>query len=345
MANYKTVIGCGQVGSRLASIFACKKDLSLTFNTDHRDVGGIRLGNDKLIVDGGAGQNYSKGLKIWAENREKLERYLEPVENQDVIYFVAAGGGSGSSSVVTFLNILMRQRNRILLVIISPFLKESIPATSNATRILSRVAEFSNNMSVLLITNDELAKDLNTTAFDPINDEIVRRVRMITNITDFHVEQTFTPFAIDEGDHESVAYSGGFINLSITNLEEDWDERGAKLPKFSYGNIRESSNVLIIKSVNLKLDQKTTMLEGDRLVQVSMKVAAAAKSARAIHGIIRIKEKNFPKYITIASGLSVDKIFNKLKGKATDSAMRYKEKISTKTARKLEKIEDRILNV
>ena len=59
----------------------------------------------------------------------------------------------------------MKQNNRILLVIATPFLKESIPATSNATRLLSRVNEYSNNMSVFVVANDEISKEIGSTAF------------------------------------------------------------------------------------------------------------------------------------------------------------------------------------
>jgi cell division GTPase FtsZ len=303
------------------------------------------LGKDTLITNGGAGQNYSRGLKIWAENREKLERYLEPVQNQDVVYFIAAGGGSGSSSVITFLNILMKQNNRILLVVAAPFLKESIPATSNATRVLNRVAEFSNNMSVLLVGNDEVAKYLGTPSLSSINEEIVRRARMITDLASFHEEGIFTPFAIDEGDHRSVAYSGGFISLSVDDLEEEWEEKQGRLPKFTYGKLNQATNVMIVKNIHPSLDQTKAMAEGDKLVKVSMKLAGNAKGARTIHGTIRSANRDFPKYITVASGLTVDKMFEKLKTKATDSALKYQEKISAKTGRKLEKSEDKILDI
>jgi len=346
MAKYKTVIGVGQVGSRLASLYANKNDILLTFNTDHRDSGGIRLGNDHLVVNGGAGQNYSKGLKIWAENREKLEKYLEPVENQDVIYFVAGGGGSGSSSVITFLNILMKQNNRILLVVSTPFLKESIPATSNATRLLSRVNEFSNNMSVFVASNDEISKEIGSLAFDKINQKIVEKIRHITDLPNLHDDKFYTPSAIDEGDHTSVAYSGGFINISYDNLEEEMNETGRpKIPKFSYGKLNESANVLITKTINTKHNHETTQIESDKLVEVAMKIAASAKGARTLYGVIRVDDKHLPQYITLASGISVDRVFDRLKVKATDSALKYNDKINAKTTKKLENKEDKILDV
>jgi hypothetical protein len=87
------------------------------------------------------------------------------------------------------------------------------------------------------------------------------------------------------------------------------------------------------------------MKEGDALIDVSLKLGSVAKGARVIHGIIRVDSKNSPKYVTIASGLNIDKIFNKLKVKATDSAVKHIDKIKTKATKKLEAKEDRLLNV
>ena len=337
----KTVIGVGQTGTRLASLYAQRGDALLTFNTDPRDSGGIRLGTDRIITNGGAGQNYSRGLKIWAEGREKLERYLEPIVDKDVVYFVAAGGGSGSSSVVTFLNILMRQKNRILLIATLPFIKESIPATANATRLLSRLAEFSNNMSVFIVSNDELSKELDDRSLDRINKEIVDSTRLLTDVINYHEDRHFTPFAIDEADHRSIVYSGGFINYSIDDL--DSREDGPHLPKFSYGSAKEASNILITRFLDTKMNNEQAMAEGDRLMSIVTKVSGV-KGARIIYGVVR-SNRVLPKYLTVASGLKIDKIFAKLKGSATDSAVKYTEKTSFKETRKLQKEEDKLLNI
>lgn len=342
--GYKTVIGVGQTGTRLAQLFANKKDVLLTFNTDHRDSAGISSKADHLVVEGGAGQNYSRGLKIWSDNRDKLEQYLEPVWDQDVVYFTAAGGGSGSSSIITFLNILLQQNNRVLLVPVLPFIKESIPATSNAVRVMNRVAEFSNNMSVLLFSNDDLTKEAGEDSYTSINNLIVEKTRLITDLPYMHDENSFTPFAIDDGDHRSVAYSGGFMNVSFTDLEESMSDRGPSLPKFSYGKIKEASNILITKVIPTRMNQKETMYEGDKLLQVAKKIGGAAKSARVLHGVIRSSER-LPRYITFATGLNIDRIFDKMKDKATDSALRYSEKTKTKEGKKLERSEDRLLDI
>ena len=341
--KHKTVIGVGQTGTRLAQLFAKRNDTLLTFNTDHRDSAGIDSRADHLVVEGGAGQSYTKGLKIWSDNRDKLQKYLEPVWGQEVIYFTAAGGGSGSSSVITFLNILMQQDNKILLVLVLPFIKESIPATSNSVRVMNRITEFSNNMSVLILSNDEIAKEVGD-SYSRINEFAVEKTRMITDLTDIHDERSFTPFAIDEGDHTSVAYSGGFMNVSYTNLEENFDESGPSIPKFSYGKIKDASNILITKVLPTKMKQNRAMEEGDRLLSVVKKVGGSAKSARILHGIVR-SDENLPPYITLATGLDIDRLFDKMKEKATDSALRFNEKTHTKETRKLERSEDKLLDI
>lgn len=341
--NWKYVIGVGQTGTRLAKQFANKEDILLTFNTDERDTGGVGLTNDHQITTGGAGQNYSKGLKIWAGHRDDLEEYLSPIENQRVVYFAAAGGGSGSSSIITFLNILMNKNNKILLVPVLPFIKESIPATSNATRVLNRVAEFSNDLSVFPISNDEISKSISENSYQKINEEIVKRVRLITELPYMHDNNYITPFATDEGDHESVAYSGGFINISHDNLDPDEDGK-VKSPKFSYGKVQEASNILIVKHVSTNFGEERTYEEGDKLSSATMKVGGSAKSARVLYGVVRTDIPDVA-YTTIATGLSIDRIFNKLKEKATDRALSHNEKKKEKTSKILDRSEDKLLDL
>ena len=344
--NMKTIIGVGQTGSRLANIYAKlnPEDVLITFNTDERDSGGVKSKGDHVIVQGGAGQNYSRGLKIWAENKEKIERILEPVYDQDIVYFVGGGGGSGSSSVVTFLNILMKKQNRILVVPIIPFIKESLPATSNATRMLNRLSEFSNNMSVFVATNDEYKKNYGP-SYEVINNNIVADVDILTNLVDYHDPKYLTPFAVDDNDHRSVAFSGGFINFSFDPL---FDPHGGKtfIPKFSYGKIKDATNILLVRNVTKDIRDDETMMRGDDLVQSAMKIASSAKGSRIIYGILRVDKKlKMPEYMTIATGLDISKVFDKLREKATGSATIYNEKIHTKEKRKLERSEDKLLDV
>lgn len=341
----KVVIGAGQCGTRLASKFAIEQDKLITFNTDSRDVGGENLENDHVIVEGGAGQNYSKGLKIWAQHKDQIYDYLKDIEDEYVVYFISGGGGSGSSSVITILNILLENNNKVLLVVALPFLKESIPATSNATRLLSRVNEFSNNMSVLLMSNDDVSKIIGGNSFDKINDEIIRRTRIVTDVINLHDDSYFTPFAVDEGDHASVAFSGGFINVSFDNIIEEVDgEKKIRTPKFSYGNIREATNVLLVKNIPTNRNHTEAMNEGDLVVEAAMKLGNSSKGARTLYGVIRT-DKNVSEYTTFVSGIGIDKVFNKLRSKATDSAIQYTEKVKTKTKKKLDRSEDRTLDI
>lgn len=250
---------------------------------------------------------------------------------------------SGSSSIITFLNILMNKNNKILLVPIIPFIKESIPATSNATRVLNRVTEFSNNLSVFVVSNDEITKEIKHNSYQDINKAIIEKVDIITELPYLHNPNFMTPFATDEGDHESVAYSGGFINISHDNLDPD-EEGKVKRPKFSYGKFNEANNILITKHIPTKYNEEQVNIEGDKLVTSVMKIGGSAKSARMLYGIIR-RNIEEPQYTTLATGLSIDKIFNKLKDKATNSAILYSERKKEKVGKKLERSEDKLLDV
>lgn len=95
MSNFtdKVVLGAGQCGTRLAADFALGDDELITLNTDSRDTGGANLSNNHTIVEGGAGQQYSKGIKIWSKNRDKVSKILSNVEDERVVYFISGGGG------------------------------------------------------------------------------------------------------------------------------------------------------------------------------------------------------------------------------------------------------------
>ena len=119
----------------------------------------------------------------------------------------------------------------------------------------------------------KLVKKLDQQLLQKINDRIVEKTRHITDLPNLHDDKAYTPFAIDEGDHASVAYSGGFINISYDNLEDGMSETGRpKPPKFNYGKFNEATNVLITKLINNKHNQETAQLEGEKLVDVTMKL-------------------------------------------------------------------------
>lgn len=337
--NNRIILGVGQTGTKLADLYAQKTGLDcITFNTDSRDAR-RSLTNNYTIKQGGASSNFSKGKQIWLENSEKLERILKDVHDKIIIYFISSGGGSGSSSYHEFSKILLNQNNKILLIISTPLIKEGIPATSNTTRLLSDISEFKNNISIFVADTNHYSKDLTHFSFHEINKKIINNTDLLLNIANRHKPISWTPCSVDEGDHNSVVFSSGFINMSFTDIE-DPDEN---YPKFSYGKIKESNNILIVKKVGLQYGRDYVQNEFNKLVNASTRLNV--RGSRLLYGIIRNDSYTMKRYTTIASGLSIDKIFNKFSKSAKKSAIIYHDKLKPSHNKILKSSETKILDI
>lgn len=330
----RLILGCGQTGSRLAEMFKGPEDEILTFSTAAEDTFGLT--NNIEVSSQGSGRNYNLGLKIWAENKEKLEEALGPYERRKVIYFASMAGGSGSSSIKFILNILLRQKNKILFIGILPFLSEAIPATANAVRAMQRLNEYSDRISIMLFSNEEVSKIFGRD-YTAINNHILGSVRCVANLnSELNDPGLYTPLSIDELEADSIAYSSGFLNISFSNLEEE-------NPKFiGYGKINEAKNILIVRSVYSKIKNEEVEKEATRLVEIVKKISRRAKRSRVLYGIIRNNFDNLF-YITIASGFDITKLISKYKNYAIERVTNYRQE-EEKTSI-ITKDEEKFLNV
>jgi len=312
----RLIIGCGQTGSRLAEMFRGREDDIITFSTAIEDTFGLT--NNVEIAKEGSGRNYNLGLKLWAENKEKLIESLEPYSRRKVIYFASLAGGSGSSSIKFVLNTLLRQRNKVMFIGILPFLSEAIPATANAVRAMQRLNEYSDKISIMLFSNEYISKTFGRD-YNSINNQILGSVRCVANLTaELNDPDMYTPLAIDELESDSIAYSSGFLNVSFSNLEEE-------NPKFiGYGKINEARNILVIRSIYSKIKNDEVDKESSRLVEIVKKISRRAKSARILYGIIRNNFDNLF-YITIATGFDITKLISKYKDYAIDRVTNYRQ--------------------
>ena len=312
----RLLLGCGQTGSRLAELFKSKDDEILTFNTALEDEVGL-TNNIELSRDG-SGRNYNLGLKIWGENKEEVEKALEPYVRTKVVVFAALGGGSGSSSIKAVLMPLLRQRNKILFVGMLPFISESIPATANAVRAMQKFNEFQDKCSIMLFSNEDIGKFADRD-FSHINEHIIGSVKCVVNMNDeLNDPSLYSPLSIDHLETASISYAGGFVNVSFSNLEEE------TVKFISYGRINEAKNVLIARSVYSKIKNADVDDEANKLIEVTKKISGRAKGARILSGIIRNNYDTIL-YVTVAAGLSIDKVIDKYKGKAIDRVTNYRE--------------------
>lgn len=324
------VIGSGNTGGKLATKLDSK---AIVFSTAHEDANNFPNSNVVVISDEGASKRFKKGTEIWKENIDKLYKSLEEVKNDKVVIFSSLGGGSGSSSLVPLSKVLLENHNKVLIVGVIPYTRENNPPLANAVNSINSIMPLISKVSVLLFDNQKLIKMFEND-WSKINHHIVRRVDYILNILRKYNTDDYSPMTLDQSELDSVVFGGGFLDISDSFLEE-------KPPKFEYGKLdKDTKNCLIAMFVDSRVQENERLDEFQgTLTQVVSKLSGRAKNARMIPGILRAS-LNFTNaeeitaedrvYITIASGLSIDrymKKIQKLRDSAIEKATHFSEKI------------------
>ena len=346
----RMILGAGQCGMKLAydyyTKFADRSSEFVALSTSSEDSVGIPKSSLVQIATEGSGKKFSTGSEIWERNASKLVKEFDDVEDTDVIYFTSAGGGSGSSSVRHVADILLNPErgNRIFLVMVLPFGYETLPFKPNTLRSISILQDtgYTDRMSILMFDNDKLSKQyfdveridydksVNTTNLEKINDHIVESTSLVLDlINTYHDPSKFSPFTIDEIEHESVIFSNGFIGVDSKILNGD-----STSVKFDYGTISSAKNVIIAKAIKLgETDYIIRQNSGSFLEKVK-KISRRAKNARIMYGIVRTDKIDDGTYIIIANNLDVSKYINKVKNRVGANvegflAKESKEKVLT----------------
>lgn len=334
-----TVIGSGNTGAKLAIMF---DESALLFSTAHQDSNNFIGKNIITFSERGASKKFSAGNKIWEEKYEKLQEELNHINDEDVVIFAALGGGSGSSSLLPMSEILLEAGNRILIVGILPFKKEINPPLANAVQSINTLMSVIADVSVVIFDNNSLIKEYEHN-WNKINNYIIKRVDYMINLLDKYNTDGYSPLTLDQSELESVVFGGGFIDISETFLEK-YDEEGNtkyRLPKFTYGRLdRSTKNCLIVMFVDDKIKGKKKLDEYHKIFSGAIaRLATTVRNARMIPGILRadinysnsedesIKDRA---YVTIASGLNIDrylKKIEKLRDDAIERASEFSKKI------------------
>jgi len=322
------VLSSGNTGSKLAVMFDKN---ALLLSTADQDTENFKDYNIRTLSNEGCGKKFGVGVKLWNRKHEKLEEILGNIQNEQVIVFSSMGGGSGSSSLQFISKILIELGNDVLIVGILPFKKEALPALSNAVQSVNSLMPIINDISVMLFDNQALLKEYEND-WNEVNEAIIRKVNYAVNLIDKHSIEKYSPITIDQSELESVIFSGGFIDVSDSFLEE-------KPPKFQYGKLdKETKNLLIAMFVDEEVKDEDLEKYHTILTAVQSKYAGRAKNARLVPGIIRgkvLQSKSEEKitdraYVTIASGLSIDRYatkMEKLRDQALEKATVFSSKI------------------
>jgi len=327
----RMILGAGQCGMKLAHDyyikFSDKSNELVALSTSSEDSVSIPRMSVVQVATEGSGKKFTTGNSIWRENINKLLREFGDVEDTDIIYFTSTGGGSGSSSVRHVADILLEpsKGNRIFLVMILPFKYETLPFKPNTLRSISVLQDgkYTERISILLFDNDRLSKQyfdvekidyditVNTTNLEKINEHIVDSTSLVLDLINiYHDPSKFSPFTIDEVEHESVIFSNGFIGID----SKVFNGKSVSI-KFDYGKISSAKNVIIAKSVKLGESDYILRNNAGNFLEKVKRISRRAKNARIMYGIVRTDKIDDGTYIIIANNLDVNKYITKVKEK------------------------------
>ena len=179
MSNKLRVLGIGNVGMLLSTMFDKNPIL---ISTAHQDTINYYDNNEVYsFSETGASKRFKSGVSIWEKNFEELEETLDVVREDKVVIFSSLGGGSGSSSLNPISKILLKNRNKILLVTVLPYKKEINPPLANSVQALNSLMPLIQKVSILIFDNEKLIKEFGIN-WDDINDYIIKRVDYLINL-------------------------------------------------------------------------------------------------------------------------------------------------------------------
>lgn len=321
-------IGVGNTGATLA--YEMSED-SILFSTALQDTANFpNAKNIFTMSEEGASKRFKQGEKIWSDNEEKLRNILSSLNNEKVIIFSSLGGGSGSSSLSYMSKILLEFNCKVLIIGVLPFKKEINPPLANSVQAINSLMPYINKVSVMLFDNTYLVKHFENN-WNDINQHIIVKVDQLTEMLRKYTANMYSPVTIDQSELDSVVFGGGFIDLSTTFLEES-------KPKFEYGSLdKKTKNCLIAMFVDRDVQQERVNEYHSILTNVTSSISGKIPNSRMIPGILRgdVQFTNSEDetisdrcYITIASGLSIEKYMKKierLRDEAIKRAQAYSE--------------------
>jgi hypothetical protein len=339
------VIGAGNTGMVLATEF---NDDPILFSTAHQDTVNFKGFDVFSFSNDGASKRFKTGLKIWERNETRLRDILQNIKDDKVIIFSSLGGGSGSSSLYLISKILKDNNNKVLIAGVIPYKKEQNPPLSNFILSINNLMPLIYDISIILFDNEKLRKQFENN-WDQINHHIVKVVDYLLNMVKSYSVDKYSPLTLDQSELESVIFGGGFVDFSDMFLEE-------KYPKFEYGSLdKNTKNCLISMFVDKRKEDEDMNKYHKIFTGVMDKISRRCPNARIIPGILRgsLNKTNASKedirdraYITIASGLSIDKYMSKIskiRDLAVEKAMAYSE--NEKTERIIDSKASKILDI
>ena len=336
----RVIIGAGQCGTKLATdyfnSYTKTSNALINFSTSVEDSASLPKSGLFQVYRFGSGKKFSNGDFIWRDNLNVINSALSDVKGCEVVYFTSSGGGSGSSSIKYISDILIKNNNKVLLVIVLPFDYENLPYKPNTLQALSKMQNegLFDKLSILVFDNEKLSKkyfsydkeiENGSNVLIPdiksINKHIVTTTNIVLDLIEsYHTKGKYTPFSIDKLEHDSVVFSKGVLGVDV---QKPSDEEISI--KFDYGSISDCKNLILAKVIRNKESDYIVDQNVGSFLEDAKKFSRKAKNARVIYGIIRTDDIENGSYVAIGNNLDISKYINKIKNKTSLIVERFRE--------------------
>lgn len=245
-------VGIGNAGNQISELAMKTYNIpGMAINSSQKDL--INVTKIPKIVVGderGAGKNRDEAKSFVKDHAQSLlatEKFVEHIEQHDVIFVISSiGGGTGSGMAPILTDILSRKfsRKKFILIEVYPPISESIAAQQNGIDYLKEVKNFLPNVVYLAYDNNRRSNLTTPEMMKSINEEIVETLAV------FRGDYLYpTPYnSIDEKDMMRFFETSGRMAVYMLNdiKEKDFDD-----------TTLEDSLINIIKNVstNVELDR------------------------------------------------------------------------------------------
>lgn len=231
---FNTIIGAGQGGCRIASefqkIFEIKTIYANFASVDFSKFKGI--GKKLIIETGGTGRDPFLGQNFAKQNKKEIEEFINKniSSQEDICLCIGGGGGSGCGMSEVFLDYLLKQKCKILIIYTLPEKREKLPAKPNALRILNILIEkyiSTGKASMLLVDNEYSSNKYNSNGFrfKGVNLAIPKAFKKFFNIVSLSDKHNYIDFSegynsLDKNELKKVLFfSKGFTDIRIISLD------------------------------------------------------------------------------------------------------------------------------
>lgn len=228
------VVGTGQAGSRLGSIFYSLGYETVVINTAIQDLKHISVPeSNKLLLEqeiGGCAKELSLGQAAAETHKDEIIRLIDSklADSQINILCSSLGGGSGAGSCETLIDVLCETGKPLVVICVLPMQSEDTLTKSNSLETLARLAKLTQTKKIsnlIVIDNSKLESIYHDVSqidfYDIANKAIVEPIDTFNTLS----AMTSQIKALDSMEWSKLLIDGEGLSiygeLTVDNYKED----------------------------------------------------------------------------------------------------------------------------